>query len=207
MVQIQDPKIELHTSLEETTLYIDGVQAMQAWEKDLMEESADLLCQYGDTFLEVGLGLGLSGRRIASNPRTKSHTIVEKYQRVIDLFHQANSDVLPASLRIVHADILEYARTLELESYDGIFFDPELPSELNDSPEAMEELLGNLTRSLRPGGVLIPFFTVQPTIKEKYLRHFDRALLLQRSFEAYSTTNYTDGVLKGKAYIQCFFKE
>lgn len=61
-----NPEIVLADHNGEITLYIDGNQAMQAWEHDLMVESADLLCQYGCEFLEVGLGLGISALRIAS---------------------------------------------------------------------------------------------------------------------------------------------
>jgi predicted O-methyltransferase YrrM len=59
----------------EVTLYIDGNQAMQAWEHDLMVELADLLYQYGCEFLEVGLGLGISALRIAQHiPRPNTLT-------------------------------------------------------------------------------------------------------------------------------------
>ena len=51
-----------------------------------MFASADLLCQHGSEFLEVGLGLGLSALRIAFNPRTRRHRVIEKYREVIDLF-------------------------------------------------------------------------------------------------------------------------
>ena len=81
-----DPEIELVEQGSEVTLLFDDRQAMQAWERDLMFASADLLCEYGSNFLEVGLGLGLSALRIAENPRVRRHVVVEKYKRVIDLF-------------------------------------------------------------------------------------------------------------------------
>ena len=64
-----DPKIELVEQGGEVTLLFDDRQAMQAWERDLMLASGDLLCEFGSNFLEVGLGLGLSALRIAENPR------------------------------------------------------------------------------------------------------------------------------------------
>ena len=77
--QPENPAIELiEDTSGETTLYIDGGQAMQGWERDLMWRSADLLCTYGSSFLEVGLGLGLSALRIASHPSTRRHVVVEK---------------------------------------------------------------------------------------------------------------------------------
>jgi spermidine synthase len=100
---LQDPSIELvETDSGEVTLLIDGGQAMQAWERELMWEMADLLCGYGSEFLEVGLGLGISALRIASNPRTRRHVVVEKYEKVIELFTDRHP-VLPPPLEIVHA--------------------------------------------------------------------------------------------------------
>ena len=40
----EDAKIELVEKEGEVTLYIDGGQAMQAWERELMWRSADILC-------------------------------------------------------------------------------------------------------------------------------------------------------------------
>src|SRR5262249_42701979 len=74
------PDIRLVETTEgEVTLSIDGHQAMQAWERDLMWAAADQLCTFGSEFLEVGLGLGISALRIASNPTTRRHVVVERY--------------------------------------------------------------------------------------------------------------------------------
>src|SRR6266498_2632421 len=121
--QSPDPKIFLVEENGETTLLIDDRQAMQAWERDLMFASADLLCEHGSNFLEVGLGLGLSALRIASHPATRRHRVIEKYGRVIDLF-KARHPNLPATLEIVEADFFDYVDVLEPSSVDGIFFDP-----------------------------------------------------------------------------------
>ena len=70
---------------DEVTLSINNGQSMQAWERALMEESADLLCEFGSEFLEAGLGLGLSALRIARHPRTWRHVVVELYDEVIPI--------------------------------------------------------------------------------------------------------------------------
>lgn len=206
MAVADDLRIEIVEERGETTLYIGEVQMMQAWEDELMFKSGDLLCEFGDTFLEVGLGLGLSGLHIARHPNTRSHTVVEKYQKVIDLFHQRHPE-LPESLHIVHADILDYAETLAPDSLDGIFFDPELPPEINDNWDAMGRLVLRLKEAIRPGGVFIPFFAVEPIIKEKYMRYFHRALIVKHPFATYANTNYTGDIHSGNAYIQAFIKE
>lgn len=76
--QPADPQIELIDRDGEVTLTIDGDQAMQGWEHELMRRSADLLCGFGSEFLEVGLGLGISAVRIATNPCTRRHVVIEK---------------------------------------------------------------------------------------------------------------------------------
>jgi predicted methyltransferase len=207
MRQPEHPQIEWVTEGDEQTLYIDGAQAMQAWEEELMHISADLLCEYGDTFLEVGLGMGFSALRIASHPGTRRHTVVEKYQPVIDLFLARHEGPLPESLHVVHADIFEYVEALAPESLDGIFFDPEFPSpQAFDDPQVLA-FYPRLFRALRPGGAFIPFFSVEPVLKERYLPFFSKIVVLKRSFEAYPDTNYTYGVTEGEAFIQCFVKE
>src|SRR6185436_14797776 len=122
-----DPQIELVEQGSEVTLLFDDRQAMQAWERDLMFASADLLCEHGSNFMEVGLGLGLSALRIAENPRVRRHVVVEKYKQVIDLFKDRHPN-LPNTLEIVEADFFDYMHGLEPASLDGIFFDPFLPT-------------------------------------------------------------------------------
>jgi spermidine synthase len=61
--------------------------------------------------------------RIAENPNTHRHVVVEKHEKVIELFRDRHP-MLPSTLEIVHADFRDYVRELEPESIDGIFFDP-----------------------------------------------------------------------------------
>ena len=207
MRQPENPDIELIDQAGEVTLYIAGVQAMQAWEHELMQKSADLLCEYGDTFLEVGLGLGISALRIAGNANTISHTVVEKYPQVIDLFLERQPNPLPETLRIVKADIFEYVATLEPESLDGIFFDPEFSPGMLDDRALMGEFMPLLLRGLRQSGVFIPFFSVKPVLIDRYTGFFNRIAVTKVRFETYGNTNYTDNVKQGDAYIQCFIKD
>ena len=192
----------LETANGEITLSIDGGQSMQAWERELMHEAADLLCRYGNVFLEVGLGLGISALRIASNPSTRRHLVVEKYPQVTELFYQRHPHP-PAALEVVHADIFEYAQTLAAASFDGIFFDPALPGSLWDDQALWDAFVPVLLRALRPGGAFIPFFSTVPILRKQYLRFFDRVIIERRAFTAYPTTHYTSA-MSGDAYIQCF---
>src|SRR4030095_7174345 len=189
--QPEKPQIQLvETRSGEVTLAIDGGQSMQAWERELMHETADILCTYGSVFLEVGLGLGLSALRIASNPGTQRHVVVEKYPRVTELFYERNPQV-PASLEIVHADIFAYVQSIPEASFDGIFFDPALPAQLWDDDGLWDAFVPRLVRTLRHGGVFIPFFSMTPELRKQFLRFFDRVIVERRPFSAYRTTNYT----------------
>jgi len=201
--QPENPEIQLvETKRGEVTLAINGGQAMQAWERELMHETADILCSYGSVFLEVGLGLGLSALRIASNPGTKRHVVVEKYPRVTELFYERNRKV-PASLEIVHADIFAYVHSIPEASFDGIFFDPALPPPLWDDDGLWDAFVPTLVRTLRPGGAFIPFFSETPELRQQFVRFFDRVIVERRPFSAYPTTHYTS-TRSGDAYIQCF---
>lgn len=199
-----DPEIELVEEGSEVTLLLDGRQAMQGWERDLMFASADLLCQYGSTFLEAGLGLGLSALRIAENPRVRRHVVVEKYKRVIDLFNERHPE-LPGTLEIVEADFFDYLQRLEPGSVDGVFFDPFLPADMGQDEKMLREVTARIITVLRPGGVFIPFFTTRPELKWPFCEYFDRIVVQRHPFHAYSTTRYTHGT-SGHAYVQCFVK-
>ena len=201
---VPEPEIRLVEDAGETTLLIDNNQAMQEWERELMEASADILCEYGSTFLEVGLGLGLSALRIAAHPNTRRHLVVEKYGQVIQLFRARHPD-LPPALEIVEADFFEYVRQLPPSSIDGIFFDPWLPPELAKDEELWRWVMPLVVRALKPGGAFIPFFTTRPELKWPFYHFFERVIVEKRAFTAYSTTEYTHGT-SGDAYIQCFVR-
>ncbi|MFD0385337.1 hypothetical protein ACFQ2B_32895 [Streptomyces stramineus] len=100
------PAIELIDNDGEVTLSIGGEQAMQAWERELMWASADMLCEYGRDFYEVGLGLGLSALRIAENPATRSHAVLELFDEVEELFRDRHPH-LPGNLTVERGDFFQ----------------------------------------------------------------------------------------------------
>jgi hypothetical protein len=147
--------IEFVESVNEATLLIDGAQAMQGWEADLMRRSGDILCRHGSEFMEVGLGLGLSALHIGSRPTTRRHTVIELHQPVIDHF-LARNPTLPAALKITHGDFFAMLPTLPRASVDGIFFDPYLPAETRNDPAFWNAVVPPMMALLRPGGVFVP---------------------------------------------------
>jgi spermidine synthase len=203
--QHDNPHIELvETQDGETTLLIDGGQAMQAWEADLMWRSADMLCTFGSEFLEVGLGLGISALRIAHASTTTRHVVVEKYGQVIDLFRQRHPE-LPDTLEIVQADIVDYVHTLEPDGLDGIFFDPYFPPAMLADRAMWAHLVPALRRAIRPGGALVPFATTKSRLRWQFEPYFDRVILERRRFRAYDGTNYMT-TNAGRAWIQAFVR-
>ena len=211
-----DPAISLRKDRDgQVTLLIDGVQAMQGWERELMWHSADLLCRHGGDFLEVGLGLGLSALRIAGNPRTRRHTVVEKHAKVIELF-RAEHPVAPGSLRIVHGDFFDLVDDLRPASLDGVFFDPELPRAVFEDPAVVDGFLPKIVRALRPGGTFVPMFSVAGEVPDaatctappavmldRYLRFFDQVVIQRHRYQAYEDTRYTPA-RQGDAFVLCF---
>jgi hypothetical protein len=194
--------IEFVESSGETTLLIDGGQAMQGWEADLMRRSADILCCHGSEFIEVGLGLGISALHIAAQPTTRRHTVMELHQAVIDHF-LARTPALPASLEIIQGDFFALLPTLPLARIDGIFFDPYLPAKMRNDPAFWTGVVPLMVALLRPGGVFVPCFTTQPYFL--FMEFFDNAIIERRHYTAYPHTAYTMATT-GHAFIQCYFK-
>lgn len=194
-------KIEFIDTTTETTLLIDGAQAMQGWEEALLRRSADILCDHGHEFLEVGLGLGLSARYIAGKPSTRRHVVFELYQPVIDHFF-AQTPSPPATLEVILGDFFELLPTLPLASADGIFFDPYLPAEIRNDPVFWNAVMPPIVALLRPGGVFMPCFTTQPYFF--FLHYFDRATIECQRYKTYPETTYTVAT-SGDAFIQCYF--
>lgn len=199
-----DPIITLVENNGEVTLSIDGGQAMQAWERELMHESADLLCSFGSDFLEAGLGLGISALRIASHPRTRRHRVVERYPRVVEIFRARHVEPPPA-LEIICADWFTFIESAPAGSVDGIFFDPALPESTWNDGGFWDRLTPLMRRALKVGGAFVPFFTTRPYLRWQYFSHFDRIIVERRPFRAYDTTTYTAST-SGDAFIQCFVK-
>ncbi|MFF4775729.1 methyltransferase domain-containing protein [Microtetraspora fusca] len=202
----------------DVTLYIDDIQAMQGWERTLMWRSADLLCERGGEFLEVGLGLGYSALRIAERADTFRHTVIEKHPKVIELFRAEHPDP-PATLEIVQADFFDYVDTLAPDSYDGVFFDPELPKELFEDRGLLDDFMPKIVRALRRGGTFVPMFSLDGDVPEaatctasaavmldRYLRFFDRVVVERHRYRAYANTVYTPGRV-GDAFVLCFTKD
>jgi predicted methyltransferase len=187
---------------DEETLVIGQGQAMQRWEAELMEYSADLMCSNGTEFLEVGLGFGFSALRIARRAGTRSHVVIEKFPEVIKAFDNQHPD-RPASLEIRLGDIFDVVDDLAPTSFDGIFFDPALRMSVWEDEALWADFAPRLVRCLRPEGVLVPFFTTRPVLRPQFAGLFHEVHVYRRPYEAYASTIYTYG-RRGDAFVQVY---
>lgn len=145
--------------------------------------SADVLCQFGSSFVEAGLGLGLSALHIARHPNTQRHIVVEFYDEVIRLFRERNTS-WPSSLQIVRGDFFEYIRSLQPSSWTACSSIRALPEPTRSDEPFWDEMVPVMVRALRPGGALIPFFSTVPVLRWQYVPHFERVIVLPRTFTA-----------------------
>lgn len=204
-LQQENPDIFFtNTAMGQRTLYIDGSQAMQEWERPLMIRSGELTCEKGGEFLECGLGLGLSAMAIAAAPKTVKHTVVELYKPVIDEFRKTQG-ALPDTLEIVQADFFDYIDGLPDDSLDGIMFDPWVPKAIRDDEAWWYDTIGQMIKVLKPGGVFVPFFSTTNELWPRFAPRFRKIVVEPHPFQAYPTTGYVENT-SGTAYIQVFVK-
>jgi hypothetical protein len=177
---------------------------VKAWEKNLMEFSADLLVTFGSSFAEAGLGLGLSALRVVAHQHVTRHTVVELHPEVMRLF-ESQHHVIPTSLELTSDDFFAWVRRVAPGSLDGIFFDPALPSRIWADASFWQEHMPWIVRAIRVGGAFIPFFSSRPVLREQFLPYFSEIRCYPRPFEAYENTRYTYA-RSGLAIVQCFIK-
>jgi hypothetical protein len=93
---------------------------MMDWERPLMKRHAEVVSQNGGHILEIGFGLGISAGYIQQQ-NIQSHTIIEVHDDIYQLLLEWSKDkpnVIP-----IKGDWYELSENLELDKYDGIFYD------------------------------------------------------------------------------------
>ena len=96
--------------------YFDSVEVMMSWEAPIMEKSAEFICHNKGDVLEIGFGMGICSDYIQAQ-NVNSHTIVEIHPQVIEKLKIWTQD--KDNVTIVEGDW----NSVELGTYDGIFFD------------------------------------------------------------------------------------
>ena len=199
----EDAKIELVEKEGEVTLYIDGGQAMQAWNASSCGVRQTSCVPGALSIWRLDLAWGF--RRCESQatitpPTHRRGEISTSHRPLLPAISEP-----PANLQIVKADIFDFALTLEPESLDGIFFDPYLSK---DVPCDMQQLWGDvlpaLVRSLRIGGAFVPYFSPKPE-----LRYHTIIISTESSWNDTPTQPTAEQSTPGEAgdaFIQCFVK-
>ena len=92
-------------------------EVMMSWEDDIMEKSAEYICQSKGDILEIGFGMGICADYIQAQG-VNSHTIIEIHPQIIEklkIWADGKSNVT-----IVEGD---WNSVDGLGTYDGIFID------------------------------------------------------------------------------------
>lgn len=156
--------------LEESLTYTDdgrlldsqGRAVMMEWEREIMRESAEVICQNGGRVLNIGFGLGIIDGYIQSH-NIKSHWIIEAHSDVISKM-AADGWLEKDNVTVVPKRWQDALRSLP--KFDGIYFDT-----WNDSG-LTELLVPKLPSLLKLGGVF-SYWGHHPNI-DKEKKMFER---------------------------------
>lgn len=156
--------------LEEKLTYTDdgrlldsqGRAIMMEWERDIMKESAEVICQNGGRVLNIGFGMGIIDSYIQSH-RIDSHWIVEAHSDVISKM-AADGWLDKDNVTVVPKRWQDALRSLP--KFDGIYFDT-----WNDS--GLRELLVPKLPSLLKLGGVFSYWGHHPNI-DKEKKMFER---------------------------------
>lgn len=133
------------------TLTIQGHPVMEDWEDGYMEALARIAAMNGGTVLEIGYGMGISGRYIQSH-KIKEHLVIEAnrdvYQELLSFARGAK-----CSVRALFGFWEDITSRLRDGSIDGILFDT-YPLTEEDIHANHFPFFKEAYRLLAPGGVL-----------------------------------------------------
>lgn len=136
------------------TLKIDGHPVMEDWEEPYMKRLADIVTLKGGDILELGYGMGISGKFIQTHKEVKNHYIIECHPDVVTKgLLDLRKQVQESKVHFLSGFWQDITPKLGDESFDGILFDT--------YPLTEEEIHGNhfwffeeAYRLLKKGGVL-----------------------------------------------------
>jgi len=129
---------------------------MESWETPYMEHLADLAAAEGGDVLEVGFGLALSGNRVQTHSKVRSHTIIEANHLVFEHLEKFAKDEAEAGRPTVvpvqglWVDALQRLKEQGC-CYDAILYDA---SPQNECEQHLHQFLfmNAAWELLRPGG-------------------------------------------------------
>merc|ERR1711879_38548 len=138
---------------------IDGHPVMESWEQPYMAKLAEIAVSEGGVVLEVGFGLGLSGRAVQKHglkTNVKEHILIEGngdvYKKLVEF---AREEVVAGRSRVTPLFGLweDIVRTLPNDSVDGILYDT-YPQSAEEQHTHQFKFIKEAHRILKPGGIL-----------------------------------------------------
>ena len=94
-----------------------GTEVMMDWEREIMEKSAEYICESKGDILEIGFGMGICADYIQAQG-VNSHTIIEIHPQIIERLNAWASG--KSNVTIIEGD---WNSVSGLSTYDGIFLD------------------------------------------------------------------------------------
>lgn len=161
-----------------STLLIAGFQAMQSWERPLMERMAQSITDAGSAVLEIGYGLGISAGCIQAR-RPRLHVIVEANHRNAAMARERYAKQVAAGMMVIIDEFWQSAveteefMSLAPDGYDGILFDasPVKPEEIH---RAKYDFFTVVDRLLVPGGRFTYFSDEVSSLSEEHSQALSR---------------------------------
>jgi hypothetical protein len=167
----------------------NGNAVMMMWEKEWMEESADIVCKNGGDILNVGHGLGLVDTFINQH-NIKSHTIVESHEDVLKYMRDngwyEKSIVVEGRWQHVIND---------LPTFDGIYFD----TFAEYGKDFVNGFIRKLPSLLNKGGIFTQW--VNTNDKNPHLEEFCVNNNLELTYKEYTVNVPKEQHVSGGEYI------
>lgn len=137
--------------LTDDTLTIEGHPVTERWETPYMKMFASTVTRHGGRILECGFGMSISATAIQRYCPTE-HVIIEFNEDVfkrLQIFQQETQGKVTPILGLAS----KIASSLELESFDGIFYDT-YPLNAEEQNTHQFIFIQQAYRLLKPGGIL-----------------------------------------------------
>lgn len=173
---------------DRTQADLSDLEIMEDWQIPLMQAMADIVTERPGDVLEIGFGRGVSADMIQERG-TRSHTIIECNDHIIDRFHRWQAKYPDSKICLVRGkwqDVLD-----ELDQYDAVFFhtyplnEEEMIEQVGDSTTFAEHFFPHAASLLRDGGA----FTYLSNEIDSLSRTHQRALF--RYFKSITTSVVT----------------
>jgi len=146
-------------------LKILGHPVMESWETPYMHKLAEIASSNGGRVLEVGFGMSISARAIASHPINEHH-IIEANEQVQERADKFAAVPKPHQTVVHRGFSWDVAPNLEAHSFDGILYDT-YPLSAGAVNKHQQGFFEDAAKLLKPGGIFTYFCNEPEAISEE----------------------------------------